>query len=183
MGFKRPQVRLLSLGPRRRDILWDIPSFFVYRILAGNLWNLRPLVYCIFGRRPQARECAAAAGSTPVTRTLLSENRICGFLRQRSPGLRAGFAAFLRKSRRVMEFFPGACPWKNHFIKAASTQVRRGRRFESCHSDQTMIIRTTLSKWVMCSDLSFLLRMFYKTGGNALLHSLSFSPVVINQHA
>ena len=35
------------------------------------------------------------------------------------------------------------------------------RRFKSCHSDQTMIIRTPLSKWVMCSDLSFLLRIFY----------------------
>lgn len=29
------------------------------------------------------------------------------------------------------------------------------------NSDHTMIIRTTLSKWVMCSDLSFLLKMFY----------------------
>ena len=29
------------------------------------------------------------------------------------------------------------------------------RRFESCHSDQTMIIRTTLSKLVMCSDYHF----------------------------
>ena len=35
----------------------------------------------------------------------------------------------------------------------------RGRGFKSRHSDQTMIIRTTLSKWVMCSDLSFLLKM------------------------
>lgn len=32
---------------------------------------------------------------------------------------------------------------------------------------QGMIIRTTLSKWVMCSDLSFLLRIFCKSkGGN-----------------
>ena len=32
---------------------------------------------------------------------------------------------------------------------------------------QTMIIRTTFSKWVMCSDLSFLLRIFCKSkGGN-----------------
>ena len=38
----------------------------------------------------------------------------------------------------------------------------RCREFESPHSDQTMIIRATLSRWVMCSDLSFLLRMFYK---------------------
>ena len=37
----------------------------------------------------------------------------------------------------------------------------RGRAFESLYSDQTMIIRTTLSKWVMCSDLSFLLRTYY----------------------
>ena len=33
--------------------------------------------------------------------------------------------------------------------------------FKSRHSDQVMIIRTTLSKLVMCSDLSFLLKMFY----------------------
>ena len=38
----------------------------------------------------------------------------------------------------------------------------RGRWFESSHSDQTMIIRTTLSKWVMCSDLSFLSKVFSK---------------------
>ena len=38
----------------------------------------------------------------------------------------------------------------------------RGWVFKSPHSDQGMIIRTTLSKWVMCSDLSFLLRIFYK---------------------
>ena len=37
----------------------------------------------------------------------------------------------------------------------------RCREFESPHSDQTMIIRTTLSKWVMCSDLSFLLKMYF----------------------
>lgn len=43
----------------------------------------------------------------------------------------------------------------------------RCREFESPHSDQTMIIRTTLSKWVMCSDLSFLLRIYYnEKGGN-----------------
>ena len=35
------------------------------------------------------------------------------------------------------------------------------RAFEPHYSDQGMIIRTTLSKWVMCSDLSFLLKMFY----------------------
>ncbi len=38
-------------------------------------------------------------------------------------------------------------------------------RFESCHLDQTMIIRTTLSKWVMCSDLSFLLRIYFSAKG------------------
>ena len=37
----------------------------------------------------------------------------------------------------------------------------RGREFKSRHSDQVMIIRTTLSKLVMCSDLSFLLKMYY----------------------
>ena len=37
----------------------------------------------------------------------------------------------------------------------------RGPEFESQHSDQIMIIRTTLSKWVVCSDLSFLLKMFF----------------------
>ena len=39
----------------------------------------------------------------------------------------------------------------------------RCREFESPISDQVMIIRTTLSKWVMCSDLSFLLKIFYDT--------------------
>ena len=34
--------------------------------------------------------------------------------------------------------------------------------FEPHYSDQGMIIRTTLSKWVMCSDLSFLLRIFFR---------------------
>ena len=40
--------------------------------------------------------------------------------------------------------------------------------FAALLSDQVMIIRTTLSKWVMCSDLSFLLRIYCKTtaGGN-----------------
>ena len=32
-------------------------------------------------------------------------------------------------------------------------------------SDQVMIIRTTLSKWVMCSDLSFLSRIFFNEQG------------------
>ena len=45
----------------------------------------------------------------------------------------------------------------------------RGRGFKSRHSDQTMIIRTTLSKWVMCSDLSFLLRMFFNSSRVAQL--------------
>ena len=34
------------------------------------------------------------------------------------------------------------------------------RAFEPHYSDQGMIIRTTLSKWAMCSDLSFLSRIF-----------------------
>ena len=33
--------------------------------------------------------------------------------------------------------------------------------FAALLSDQVMIIRTTLSKWVMCSDLSFLSRIYY----------------------
>ena len=33
--------------------------------------------------------------------------------------------------------------------------------FAALLSDQVMIIRTTLSKLVMCSDLSFLLKMYY----------------------
>ena len=37
-----------------------------------------------------------------------------------------------------------------------------GRAFEPHYSDQGMIIRATLSKWVMCSDLSFLLRISFK---------------------
>ena len=41
----------------------------------------------------------------------------------------------------------------------------RCREFESPISDQTMIIRTTLSKWVVCSDLSFLLKMCYEKQG------------------
>ena len=41
----------------------------------------------------------------------------------------------------------------------------RGRWFESSHSDQTLIIRTTLSKWVMGSDLSFLLKICYDKQG------------------
>ena len=36
------------------------------------------------------------------------------------------------------------------------------RAFEPHYSDQGMIIRTTLSKWVICSDLSFLLRIFFR---------------------
>lgn len=36
------------------------------------------------------------------------------------------------------------------------------RAFEPHYSDQGMIIRTTLSKRVMCSDLSFLLRIFFR---------------------
>ena len=35
------------------------------------------------------------------------------------------------------------------------------REFNCLHMDQVMIIRTTLSKLVMCSDLSFLLKMYY----------------------
>ena len=47
--------------------------FFAFTaFFAENHRNLRPLVYCIFGRRPQARECVATAGSTPVTRTMAS---------------------------------------------------------------------------------------------------------------
>ena len=33
--------------------------------------------------------------------------------------------------------------------------------FAALLSDQVTIIRTTLSKWVMCSDLSLLLKIFY----------------------
>ena len=57
-------------------------------------------------------------------------------------------------------------------VLAEGSDTRLGarcREFESPHSDQTMIIRTTLSKWVMCSDLSFLLRMFFNTSGVAQL--------------
>ena len=46
--------------------------------------------------------------------------------------------------------------------------MKIGKKFLSFLMDQTMIIRTTLSRWVMCSDLSFLLRIYCKTtgGGN-----------------
>jgi len=37
-----------------------------------------------------------------------------------------------------------------------------------------MIIRTTLSKWVMCSDLSFLLKMFYSKQGQEVIPALVF---------
>ena len=50
----------------------------------------------------------------------------------------------------------------------------RGRWFESSHSDQTMIIRTTLSKWVMCSDLSFLLNMCFDGQGRDYHPALVF---------
>ena len=50
----------------------------------------------------------------------------------------------------------------------------RGRWFESSHSDQTMIIRTTLSRWVMCSDLSFLLKMLFENKGRTKFLPLSF---------
>ena len=47
----------------------------------------------------------------------------------------------------------------------------RDRGFKSRHSDQIMIIRTTLSKLVMCSDLSFLLKIFFRKSDRE--HSLS----------
>ena len=46
-------------------------------------------------------------------------------------------------------------------------------RFDSRHSDQVMIIRTTLSKWVVCSDLSFLLKVFYSKQGQELIPALA----------
>ena len=49
----------------------------------------------------------------------------------------------------------------------------RGRWFDSSHSDQVMIIRTTLSKWVVCSDLSFLLKVFYSKQGQELIPALA----------
>nr|DAE94624.1 MAG TPA: hypothetical protein [Caudoviricetes sp.] len=36
-----------------------------------------------------------------------------------------------------------------------------------------MIIRTTLSKWVVCSDLSFLLKVFYSKQGQKLIPALA----------
>ena len=39
---------------------------------------------------------------------------------------------------------------------------------------QVMIIRTTLSKWVVCSDLSFLLKMFYSKQGQEVIPALVF---------
>ena len=54
----------------------------------------------------------------------------------------------------------------------------RGRWFKSSHSDQTMIIRTTLSKWVVCSDLSFLLRIYCKTTGE----ETKFPPLLLETH-
>ena len=50
----------------------------------------------------------------------------------------------------------------------------RGREFKSRHSDQVMIIRTTLSKWVMCSDLSFLSRIFFDGQGRELISALVY---------
>lgn len=39
---------------------------------------------------------------------------------------------------------------------------------------QVMIIRTTLSKWVMCSDLSFLLKMCFNRQGRVDKLALAF---------
>ena len=46
--------------------------------------------------------------------------------------------------------------------------------FAFWHTDQTMIIRTTLSRWVMCSDLSFLLRTFFDGQGRELISALVY---------
>ena len=48
-----------------------------------------------------------------------------------------------------------------------------GREFESRHSDQTMIIRTTLSRWVMCSDSSFLLKVCFRCSGGGVSYDTS----------
>ena len=45
--------------------------------------------------------------------------------------------------------------------------------FAALLSDQVTIIRTTLSKWVMCSDLSFLLKVFYSKQGQELIPALA----------
>ena len=55
----------------------------------------------------------------------------------------------------------------------------RGREFKSRHSDQTMIIRTTLSKWVVCSDLSFLLRMCFNEARAGDVPALEFSAIAL----
>ena len=55
----------------------------------------------------------------------------------------------------------------------------RGREFKSRHSDQTMIIRTTLSKWVVCSDLSFLLRMWFNEARAGDVPALEFSAIAL----
>ena len=44
----------------------------------------------------------------------------------------------------------------------------------SVDTRQTMIIRTTLSKWVMCSDLSFLLNMCFDGQGRDYHPALVF---------
>ena len=46
--------------------------------------------------------------------------------------------------------------------------------FERSHRDQVMIIRTTLSKWVMCTDLSFLLKMCFNGQGRVDKLALAF---------
>lgn len=43
----------------------------------------------------------------------------------------------------------------------------------SVDTRQVMIIRTTLSKWVVCSDLSFLLKVFYSKQGQKLIPALA----------
>ena len=45
--------------------------------------------------------------------------------------------------------------------------------FAALLSDQVTIIRTTLSKWVVCSDLSFLLKVFYSKQGQELIPALA----------
>ena len=44
----------------------------------------------------------------------------------------------------------------------------------SVDTRQVMIIRTTLSKWVMCSDLSFLLKMCFNRQGRVDKLALAF---------
>ena len=67
---------------------------------------------------------------------------------------------FLKKYRQVLAE-GGQIHFKTDNDKLFEWSLEEIPQFGFALSDQIMIIRTTLSKLVMCSDLSFLLKMYY----------------------